>query len=201
MIKNCLKCNKEFKVRPYRINVAKFCSRSCSVSYRKNYHINICKTCGISFTKPNNPQKEYKFCSVECRAKKQIKAKKEILCLQCKKIFNPSRNNNIQKFCSKDCSIFYYDKGKTKENKKIRTSLAYQNWRKSIFERDNYTCQECKIIGGKLNADHIKPFALFPNLRLDINNGRTLCEECHRKTDTWGRTGIFRNLIALSQEA
>lgn len=37
---------------------------------------------------------------------------------------------------------------------------------------------EKKII---LNADHIKPFADYPELRFAIDNGRTLCKECHRK--------------------
>ena len=41
------------------------------------------------------------------------------------------------------------------------------------------------VYGGKLNADHIKPFSLFPELRFDLNNGRTLCVECHKKTDTY----------------
>lgn len=68
----------------------------------------------------------------------------------------------------------------------FRQSSEYKQWRRLVFERDNYTCQFCRKIGGKLNADHIKPFCAFEDLRLDLNNGRTLCVECHRKTDTWG---------------
>lgn len=65
-------------------------------------------------------------------------------------------------------------------------SQGYKDWRRLVFERDNYTCQECNVRGGCLHADHIKPYAAFPELRLDINNGRTLCANCHRKTPTWG---------------
>lgn len=79
--------------------------------------------------------------------------------------------------------------GLTKRYEKIRKSLEYKLWREAVFKRDNYTCVLCnrkKEVSGKLNADHIKPFAYFKKLRFDINNGRTLCEECHRKTDTFG---------------
>jgi hypothetical protein len=75
--------------------------------------------------------------------------------------------------------------GITPINVKIRDSIDYEEWRKSVFERDLYTCQICYEIGGKLNADHIKPFSLFPELRLDLSNGRTLCEDCHKKTPSY----------------
>lgn len=70
---------------------------------------------------------------------------------------------------------------------KIRTSLEYRLWRTAVFDRDNYTCVWCGARNGEgkrvvLNADHIKPFALFPELRLAIDNGRTLCVPCHRTT-------------------
>lgn len=83
----------------------------------------------------------------------------------------------------------------------IRHSLKYKQWRKNVFTRDNYICQIC---GGKnglgksvyLEADHYP--ALFSEIFYknniksveesvlceelwDINNGRTLCLECHRK--------------------
>ncbi len=82
-------------------------------------------------------------------------------------------------------------KGTSPENNLIRGSSRYRLWRKSVFERDNYTCVHCGLKSGNgktvvLNADHIKPFAHYPELRFAVDNGRTLCIECHRKTDTWG---------------
>lgn len=70
-------------------------------------------------------------------------------------------------------------------NLKIRSSFEYKLWRKSVFERDNYSCIWCGQ-KGNINADHIKPFALFPELRFAIDNGRTLCVPCHKKTDSYG---------------
>jgi 5-methylcytosine-specific restriction endonuclease McrA len=75
--------------------------------------------------------------------------------------------------------------GITPINKKIRTSGEYKLWRRAVIERDNYACIWCGNTE-HLEADHIKPFALFPELRFAIDNGRTLCRECHKKTDNYG---------------
>jgi len=77
--------------------------------------------------------------------------------------------------------------GITPINQQIRKSFEYKLWREAVFKRDNYTCIWCgDNRGGNLQSDHIKPFALFPALRFAIDNGRTLCEACHKTTSTFG---------------
>jgi 5-methylcytosine-specific restriction endonuclease McrA len=57
--------------------------------------------------------------------------------------------------------------------------VEYVNWRRAVFERDDYTCQRCYVRGGQLNAHHVKPWCDFPELRYAVSNGMTLCEVCH----------------------
>lgn len=81
--------------------------------------------------------------------------------------------------------------------KSLRFTAEYKAWRKAVYERDGYTCQDCGQSGGKLNADHIVPFAKIVreknwDLLRDIANGRTLCEPCHKLTPTYGvKAGAF----------
>lgn len=76
--------------------------------------------------------------------------------------------------------------GISPENERFRKTGAYSRWRKSVLIRDNYKCVNCGAVDVKLHVDHIKPFALFHELRLEVSNGRSLCIPCHRETDTYG---------------
>ncbi len=90
--------------------------------------------------------------------------------------------------------------GVTKLQDIIRKSNKYQDWRKAVFVRDNYTCQITHEGSNKLVVDHIKPFALILKEHnidslekayeceelWDINNGRTLKDCVHKNTDTYG---------------
>lgn len=89
--------------------------------------------------------------------------------------------------------------------KLIRKSIKYQEWRQSCFVRDNFTCQTCKKRGGVLHVHHKKSFrkwlvevklnlpffSLFEGAMIyspiwDIDNGITLCKECHELTRNYG---------------
>jgi len=54
-------------------------------------------------------------------------------------------------------------------------------WRELVLERDNHQCQKC---GSKenLKAHHILPVKLYPLESCDVDNGITLCGECHNKS-------------------
>lgn len=69
--------------------------------------------------------------------------------------------------------------GITLINKALRHSVEWRLWRESVFKRDNYECQICGTRGDYLHPNHIKKFADYPDLRFKINNGVTLCKNCH----------------------
>lgn len=81
--------------------------------------------------------------------------------------------------------------------KQIRFCEEYDIWRTQVFERDLYVCQDCRDITKRnLEAHHLKLFSLILKennidsldkakkcLELwDLNNGITLCQDCHNKT-------------------
>lgn len=58
-------------------------------------------------------------------------------------------------------------------------SPEYKKWRIAVFKRDNYTCQICDQHGGNLNGHHIYKVSDYPELIFEVNNGITLCKDCH----------------------
>lgn len=96
-------------------------------------------------------------------------------------------------------------------NFRIRASAEYITWRSKVYFRDKYTCVLCSHNAKtkkniRLNADHIKAFSILlkeNNIKstLDaincknlwnVENGRTLCFDCHKQTDNYaGRANKF----------
>lgn len=57
--------------------------------------------------------------------------------------------------------------------------VEWQALRLACFERDDYTCVECGATDD-LQADHIRPLSLYPELGLDLDNLQTLCSPCNK---------------------
>lgn len=78
---------------------------------------------------------------------------------------------------------------------KIYKSVEYNDWRTNVFVRDNFTCVLCKETGKRIQADHIAPKCLYPELMFSLDNGRTLCDDCHKQTPTYGVNKKYMSII------
>ena len=190
MINKCFSCQKEFITYPSKIKLGrgKYCSIIC-------YNL---KKVG-PWKKGTKFSEEYRKKLSQCRIgqKSGMKGKHHSQTTK-EKISNVLKekkigfqinyipwNKGLKCDWESGDKNFNWKGGKTNERLRIYNSLEYKIWRRTIFKRDNFTCIFCKQRGGRLEADHIKPFSLYPKLRFDIENGRTLCKECHKETDTY----------------
>lgn len=170
----CGICGTEFMVFESRIKNGrgKFCSRKCYYEYLSKILVGdknpkwidkikkTCQWCGNEFLIPMSTEiiGSGKFCSGKC--------------------YGMWRSKNL----TGKNSYSWNDKISNEERDERRFSPQYIVWRKSVFERDNYTCQHCGTKkSGIFNAHHIIPFSKDKSLRFEISNGITLCKECHKK--------------------
>ena len=75
-------------------------------------------------------------------------------------------------------------KGGVASHRVERATNEYNLWRRNVYSKDNYTCQCCGIHSGcgkslVLNAHHIYNWKDNPKLRYNVENGITLCSNCH----------------------
>lgn len=68
-----------------------------------------------------------------------------------------------------------------RERNRTTAEGSQERWRGEVFERDNYTCHCCGKRGGRLNAHHLNGYHWFKEGRFDVNNGVTLCTDCHKE--------------------
>jgi len=180
----------EIQTQKVRKNAAiKYFCVQCSKQL-SNRRYSKCGSCALKGRAPwnkGNKKKNYcidsdkqlmslrsKRCNLTCAAKGRNKGK------------TPSLATRIKlSEALKGSKSHLWRGGTTLLHQQIRSGFEYRNWRISVFIRDNRTCVQCGYKGKNIEADHIKPLALYPELRLEISNGRTLCHDCHTKTDSY----------------
>lgn len=184
---NCDNCNKEFEKYESKLGKHNFCCRECYLQFHtKDTPTCICQNCGKIFkgTKYN----VNKYCSRECYNQAHSIKNKTRECPTCHSLFEAKSSEDI--YCSWECynknrnmpkgeKHWNWQGGISVLNDK-RDSVKYKEWRKAVYERDNYRCVKCGS-KTKLNAHHKKSWKHYPELRYNIDNGITLCEKCHIK--------------------
>jgi 5-methylcytosine-specific restriction endonuclease McrA len=189
VINTCKRCGKKFAISKYLNSIGKgvYCSYECYLVPRETRR---CPHCSKEFTVRATDVK--RFCSPECKyASKErsdsMKAIKQLPRYIANYLASMKTRNASDKWSkhwlTKRGAGNHNYKGGTYGNER-HTDMGrseYINWRNAVFQRDNYTCQDCNKKGGDLHAHHIKEWAKFPALRHTVSNGVTLCVPCHRK--------------------
>lgn len=202
--KKCVVCGKIFLATPSLKNYRKNCSKKCLgifisfLFYKKKKN-----------KKPKLAIKLFRYQIANCYQIKKCACgnkvvKSRIHCAKCLALFMRSKMLNVKCCICGKCLKRYkstiknrvfcdncnrnrkigalnpnWRGGRRTANAIIRASDKYKEWRASVFERDNFTCQKCFQHGGSLHAHHIKEFSSHPDLIFSIKNGETLCLKCH----------------------
>jgi hypothetical protein len=151
--------------------------------WRSGDRVKICSICNTSFQVFKYRENNAKFCSRGCCGKS--KRDKPTF------ITGKHHSKETRKKMSENHADFKGEKGTnwkggmgTKRHRAMGQA-KYILWRSQVFERDTYTCQNCKRSGIYIMAHHIKSWAKYPQLRYTISNGLTLCKICHAKQDKY----------------
>lgn len=145
-----------------------------------------CRVCGRFFqTWPYRVRDGIKTCSMKCSG--VLKRNRSVhKCAFCENEFSRSVSQVFHrgaKYCSRDCS----NKGIAAEceRRPVRDKYgrshraADRQWQLAVRERDGYICQRCGRFDRYVHAHHVAPRGRRPDLRLDVSNGKCLCNSCH----------------------
>jgi len=205
--KNCKHCGKKFNPG----GRTTYCSQECYLADMALNHsvVNNCQFCGVKFrigkSAMANVNGRGKYCSMDCKEFAYAlfvkwpkgRAVREIskVCPGCGVVFKQLETDSQRRHCTQSCankanSAHFHRSGENHWNwqggidekaRGVRHSYRYEKWRQSVFERDDHICQECGESDCELHAHHVFEFVNYPEHRLEVWNGLTLCRDCHEK--------------------
>lgn len=184
--KNCLYCNKVFKIALWDKD-KKFCSNYCRGMSKRKPIKKLCERCGKEFYVTPSRKNTARFCSFICTKTPYIKR----ICKNCNNefSFHPERlKRNAGIFCGDKCRYEYFrlhgnpnwHGGKSFEPYPLGWSRTYKE---QIRYKDGYKCQICGIPEiencRKLAIHHID----YNKENINPENLISLCVFCHTKTN------------------
>ena len=151
---------------------------------RRRYN-RICLGCGKEeWVLPQAICKGRKYCNscAKERYRPSTETKEKISKTLRAKYTSPSYKEMVlgAQNCQKGEKHYNWKGGVKPINQKERCSKEYNDWRKKVFERDLYHCRLCRENSDTLVAHHIIPWSVDKSKRYELNNGITLCKDCHR---------------------
>ena len=217
----CPVCKKEFKFPEWQLkHNRKYCSNKCRFStlkqkrpFRQTGELINCLICGKEKWKIQYHliKGQGKYCSQKCYdiSKKGKQIKGFIRFNRSSKEYKEKLSaSQIKRYDRDGRSVLYL----TNRNLALRKCLKYKEWRLAVFTRDNFKCIKD---GSKrqLEANHKISFAkLLKQYDIksleeaydcealwDIDNGETLCHDCHKNTSNYKGKGhgAYDNSIQL----
>lgn len=158
--------------------------------------------CGKEFTKYIYDDIRGKFCSRTCYINGKVGTRRQPHSEEAKRKIGLA--NSVPRPERRGENSPVWKGGATTLNMLIRQLPKYKEWRTGVFERDGWVCVLCREKGKRIQADHIEQFILIIR-RCGVNsvsdaesctelwnldNGRTLCIDCHKQTPTYLRGSI-----------
>lgn len=183
----CAACGKPFEVIPSRAKRRKTCSVACLRALSRPVEV-ACVVCGKKFlVKPSHVSLR-KTCSRKCQAR-LFRRPSNRACAYCEQPFRVAPHEmEKRRFCSRECYLSAMAESRSPagsrdewENRQER-----KTWRAAVLERDGHKCQKCGATK-PLEAHHIMPYSVRPDMAGDVSNGITLCRLCHNveRTMEW----------------
>ena len=204
----CGNCGRSFMVVPSRVvrGEGKFCSKACALAAKTaEVRVGNCYECGQRVVRRRSQAHGKRlFCSIACRGKAQSReigpdargwrgGPVIVKCGHCDAPIKREPNQvalRAMQFCGYRCHAAWQSEHQRGADnpawKGGATALRRKGgqahlvfWTRTIKDRAGRRCEHCGA-RHQLHAHHIFPYAEFPALREDANNGICLCRKCHR---------------------
>lgn len=183
----CRTCKGICKSKKSLLSIKKYCSRKCAYSNSKRNETISKKLIGHKMSDEQRIKLSAILKGRKLSLEHKVKVCRNLILLKLRREHGPN-----------------WKGGKIELRKQVQNTRQYKMWRQAIFNRDRFMCVLCNSIGVYLNCDHIKPYSVIikqnsiTSLKealdckelFDVNNGRTLCRDCHKQTDTYGTKAV-----------